>query len=110
VIADQRDLKAWNVPTRINTLTFALNAATAVLIYVATLIAPPTLIHQRWPNMSDPRGPEREILSKKLNLNSTVLTLSCGHKVKKNAIYTYNVGEMSHCIPCLDEMKPKEVA
>jgi len=52
--------------------------------------------------MSDPRGPEREILSKKLNLDSTVLTLSCGHKVKKNAIYTYNVGEMSHCIPCLD--------
>ena len=53
--------------------------------------------------MSDPRGPERKILSKKLNLDSTVLTLSCGHKVKKNAIYTYNVGEMSHCIPCLEE-------
>lgn len=49
---------------------------------------------------SDPRGPERTIVSVDPEWPSNRVTLDCGHVRELNPAYTYRVGDKVRCFAC----------
>lgn len=50
---------------------------------------------------SDPRGPERSIVSVTRRTDGVSLLLTCGHTRDANQIYSYRVGGRFRCMMCI---------
>ncbi len=51
-------------------------------------------------NWTDPRGPERLIVSVEPGTSATLVTLDCGHMNEWNQTMSYRVGDRGRCLKC----------